>query len=254
LRLDQVNESELSRLLSDYLDGSQAHPSVLEPSLLLTAHRLGDLAQLLPAPEAAFEQQVWRRLQAVETERQPRRLLQGFRLRWLAPVAALVLLVLLVLPGPRQALGDWFASFWVGDVQVAVVSEPTPRPALVAERQSFEDLEQAAATTGFGLLEPSYLPQGYHLVSVEAVTFDELPLWMRPLYVEARYQPADARPEIGYYAVLREFNTARTGQSRMSEIQLLSESVHSVQDVRLAHGAAGAVSYTHLTLPTTPYV
>lgn len=238
-----MNESQLSRLLSDYLEapGQRTPPPLLDPGLVLAAQRLEALADLLPAPEAAFERRVWQRLQATEAKPARRPLLQGLRLRWLAPAAFLFLLVLFAFPGPRQALGDWVASFQVGEVQVSVVTEATSRPALAAARQRFDGLKEAADATGFELLQPGYLPPGYAVSSVEAVTFDELPVWMRPLYIEVRYQPADARPEIGYYAVLREFNTASTNQSRVSEIQLLSESVHSVQDLQLAQGAAGVL-------------
>lgn len=217
----------------------------LDPGLLPVAARLAALPGLLPPPEPAFEQRVWAQVRTAErpvggpawgwAERLwGRRPLGGLRL--LAPLAALLLLVVLVLPGPRQALSSWVARFRVGDLQVAVVSDATPLPSLAAQRERYATLAAAARASGMDLREPGYLPAGYTLAGVEAVSYQGLPVWMQPLYVEATYRPADARADLTTYAVLRQFNSTRGRDIRVGQIEFASESVRMAEDVTLANG------------------
>lgn len=217
----------------------------VDSTLLAAAERLAALPSLLTAPDPAFEQRVWARVRAVETaaNRRGRPMprmgwplirIEGWR--WLAPAAALLLVILLVLPSPRQVLGNWMARFRVGAVEVAVAPEETVRPQLAGHSQVYASLAEAEAAAGFSLLKPAYLPAGYRLHAVEAVSFDGLPLWMQPLYVEADYRPAGAHPDVGYYAALRQFNAGRPGEIRVGQIEFQSEAVRNAVDVSLASG------------------
>lgn len=210
------------------------------PDLLPVAARLAALPGLLPPPEPTFERRVWAQLAAAEPQPGWRQRLWAGRpaggLRLLAPLAALLLLVLLVLPGPRQALGSWVARFRVGNMQVAVVPDETPLPALAAASESYATVAAAARATGLHLREPTYLPAGYTLQEVEAVTYQGLPAWMQPLYVEASYGPPDASATAGPYAVLRQFNSGHAGGLRVGQVEFQSESVHAAEDVALPNG------------------
>lgn len=218
-------------------DSAATGASGLDNALLATAERLAALPTLLPPPDPAFEQRVWARLRASEAAPdRPRRPMLRLGWQWLAPVAALLLLVVLVLPGPRQALGNWMARFRVGGVEVAVAPEETARPQLAGRSQVYASLADAEGDAGFALLRPAYLPAGYSLDTVVAVSFDGLPVWMRPLYVEAAYRPADARPEVDYYATLRQFNAGRTGAIQVGQIEFQSEAVRTAQDITLPNG------------------
>ena len=217
----------------------------LDQDLLPVAARLAALPGLLPPPDAAFEQRVWARVRGAEQHAGGpgqgwRERLGGWRpvggLRVLAPLAAVLLLVVLVLPGPRQALGSWVARFRVGDLQVAVVTDAAPLPALAAHHERFATLEGAARASGMELREPSYLPAGYGLAGVEAVSYEGLPVWMQPLYVEATYRPADATSELTTYAVLRQFNSTRGRDIRVGQIEFTSESVRAAEDITLPNG------------------
>lgn len=250
-----MSEREQAKTFSEQLDrlrrrdgaerpGSEADLAGIDPGLLAAATRLAALPDLLPLPDAAFERRVWSRLRAIEpvlseanvTEPAPGwpdRLRAGLALRVLAPLAAILLIAVLVLPGPRQALATWVARFQLGRVHVAVVSDETTRPALDAESQHFASLADAEAAAGFDLLEPAYLPAGYGLFGVEAVYYAALPAWLQPLYVEASYRPAAASPEVRYYAVLREFNASQAGGVKVGEIEFQSETVRDASDVAL---------------------
>lgn len=220
-------------------DGADRPAGVGEPdgALLATVERLAGLSSLLPAPDPVFEQRVWARVRAVETTADRRgRPAPRLGWRWLAPAAALLLVILLVLPGPRQALGNWMARFRVGAVEVAVEPEETVRPQLAGSSQVYASLAEAEAAAGFALLKPAYLPTGYSLHTVETISFAGLPLWMQPLYVEADYRPAGARPDVDYYAVLRQFNTGRPGQIRVGQIEFQSEAVQNAVAVTLPNG------------------
>jgi hypothetical protein len=216
-----------------------------DPALLLVAARLAALPGLLPPPEPAFEQRVWAQVRVAEqTAKGPaqgwaqrlwgRRPVGGLRL--LAPLAALLLLVVFVLPGPRQALSSWVARFRVGDLQVAVVPDATPLPSLAARRERHATLAAAAQALGMDLQEPGYLPAGYTLEVVDAVFYEGLPVWMQPLYVEATYRPAGAPSDLTTYAVLRQFNSTRGRDIRVGQIEFASESVRTAEDVTLPDG------------------
>lgn len=244
-----MNERDLSDNLSQFLDNTgsdAATPVDLDAGLALAAARLAALPDLLPKPEPAFERQVWSRLRRIQNDQPARRrwswsVTRPLRLRWLLPVAGALLVILLVLPGPRQVLGDWMARFSVGDVQVVVSPEVTSRPVLASREDQFDSLADAAQAAGYALLEPAYLPPGYHLSGVTSVSFDQLPVWMQPLFVEASYRPDDAQTHIGYYAVLREYTTARSGQTGLDAIEFQAEAVHAASDVVLGNGQRGVL-------------
>jgi len=239
-----LNERQRARLFDERLEQllqGQA-PDALngqDAGLLAAAGRLRRLPDLLPAANATFEDEVWARMRAVKPARSgwlrwP--VLQPVNLAWLAPLAALLLIVLLILPGPRQAFATWAASFRLGRVQVAVTPEDTSRAPLTAQGQVFASFAGAEAAAGFDLLEPAWLPAGYELTQVENVSYEGLPAWLRPLYVEASYRPAAVDPLVSYYAMLREFNAAQQGDIQVGQIEFPPETVRTARDVTLASG------------------
>lgn len=260
-----MNEQQQAKLLAQLLDGHQPlrylqleegadwdqdDRADIESGILPTAARLAALPELLPPPDPAFEHRLWSHLAQLSVPAAQKRRDRSWwpfgRARsqpWIrglamvmAPVAAVLLFVFLVLPGPREALGNWMARFNLDTVDVVVAPEETTRPELAAATQSFADLATAADAAGFALLEPAYLPADFHLQRVETVSFEQLPTWLQPLYVEASYRPARPSPQIAYYAVLREFNTRRGDGSRLGELEFQSEAVDSVQNITLSNG------------------
>ncbi|MEA3334393.1 MAG: hypothetical protein U9R25_00670 [Chloroflexota bacterium] len=239
-----MDEKELAGQLSDFLDDSPDWPLPvgLDAGTVETAARLAALPTLLPDADPVFGQRVWARLQAIETqaESSQRKLAWswpgGFNLRWLAPVAALLLVIVLVLPGPRQALGNWMARFSLGSVDVAVAPEETVRPALAATEMAFDTLAAAEERSGFELRAPSFLPHGYRLTGVDMVTYGALPLSLQPLYVESRYEPDYPAGDVGFYAVLRQFNGRLPSGDSPSRIEFQSQDVHSVNEIVIGEG------------------
>jgi hypothetical protein len=240
----------MAQLLSQYLDRLLDKTALddLDPGMLETAARLAALPELMPPVEPAFEQSVWNRLNRLAAEERPSTGLLGGRwsmpslsLRWLAPVAALLLIVVLVLPGPRQVLGNWMARFRLENVQVVVAPEQTVRPELAARRQVYDSLAEAADAAGIHLYQPGFLPADYGLASVLSVSYDALPLWLQPLYVESSYRPSQADENVNYYAVVRQFNARRSGPGGIDEIEYQSEAVQTAREILLNDGRHPAV-------------
>lgn len=235
--MNERNEAEaFNRQLELLLAGELSADS----DLLAAAQRLAALPELLPPPDPQFEGRVWTRVRRAQTRRPERFGRLGWRprpgLRWLAPLAALLLAVIVLLPGPRQALGNWMAHFRIGGVQVAVVPEETVRPSLVATVQEFASLAQAERAAGLPLLQPGYLPPAYGVRSVQAVTYTALPAWMQPLYVEITYGPTGDDASRSTYALLREYNAGRPGQIKVGQIEFQSQTVHQAQELTLPNG------------------
>ena len=239
-----MNEKEQSRQFNAFLDHLTSHPGAAPEApdgmadLAAVAGRLFVLRDALPPPEPVFQQRVWRQVR--QTQQPARRAgildtLAGMRLRWLAPIAAAILLVVLVLPGPRTALGNWMASFRLGSVDVVVAPEPTVRTALTDHHQVFESLAAAQQATGMVLAAPSFLPAGYTFSGAEAISFEELPVWMRPLFVESRYEQA-AGDTVGSYLLLRQYNASQTSPSQLGELEYQSADVDDVHQVTLTDG------------------
>ena len=158
------------------------------------------------------------------------------RLRFLAPFAVLAVALLVLLPGPRAAVGNWMARIRLGRVDLVLAPEPTPRSVLVASSQDFASLGEAEQAAGFHVLAPAYLPAGYDLTAVQSVSYEQLPVWMRPLYVESTYRPERAKPE-QVYALLRQFNARQAGGVQIGEIEYQSQDIRSTRALTLAHGA-----------------
>lgn len=244
---------ELDQLLHRPLPGAPdaaTEAARLDTATLATVARLAVLPSLLAVPEADFEQRVWAQVRAVEavadrSHRSRPRLgwpsTQVGGWRWLAPAAAALLVILLVLPGPRQALGNWMARFRLDAVEVAVTPEETVRPQLVGNSQAYVSLAEAESDIGLALLKPAYLPSGYGVAGVQAVSFEGLPVWMQPLYVEVTYGPPDASPDVSYYAALRQFNAGRAGAIRVGQIEFQSEAVRTALDITLPNGLAAVL-------------
>lgn len=239
-----MDEKEQSRQFNVFLDQVTSQPGATPESpadmadLAAVAGRLFVLRDALPPPDPAFEQRVWRQVRRVQ---QPARragifdTLSGMRLRWLAPIAAVILIVLLVLPGTRTALSNWMASFRLGALAVVVAPETTERPVLTDQHQAFESLATAEQSAGMTLAAPGYLPAGYSLTGAEAVSFEELPVWMQPLFVESRYETASG-DTTGAYLLLRQYNASQTSRSQLGELEYQSEDVDDVQQIMLNGG------------------
>ncbi len=243
-----MDEKQQARQFNIFLDSLIQNPGTTPSApegmadLAQVAGQLFAVSEQLPPPDPVFQQQVWRRVRQAQ---QPARRrwyegLAGMRLRWLAPIAAVILLVVLVLPGPRTALGNWMASFRIGAVDVVVAPEPTERTALTDQHQVFELLAAAQQATGMVLAAPSFLPAGYAFSSAEAISFEELPVWMRPLFVESRYEQA-AGDSTGPYLLLRQYNASQTSQSQLGELEYQSGDVDDVQQVTLSDGTAAVL-------------
>ena len=204
--------------------------------LAAVAGQLMALSDQLPPPTAVFQQQVWRRVrQAQQPAHRPwYDAFAGLRLRWLAPIAAVILVVVLALPGPRMALSNWMGSISVGTVDVVVEPDPAVRPALTDQHQAYDSLAMASQATGMRLLAPAYLPAGYEPAGIEAVSFEELPLWMQPLFVESRYELNKKRSDD--YVLLRQYNASRSGQAELGQVEYHSEDVSDTKQLALADG------------------
>lgn len=237
-----MNEKEQARqfglLLDQWIGQGGPAPATREGAgdLIAAAAPLIALCGSLPPPEPGFEQRVWRQVRTVQ---QPARggwldALTGRRTRWLAPLAAALLLVLLVLPGPRSALSKWVGSIRLGSVDVVVAPELPQRPALTDQIQQFASLEDARQSTGMALAAPASLPDGFALAGVQAVSLEELPAWLRPLFVESRYQRAGG--PAGDYLLLRQYNASRSDQGGLGEVEYQSDDVGAVRQLTLDDG------------------
>ena len=252
-----MNERDAARQLSEALDqlvsqtgsvgadpaGRPATAVPLESGMSQAIARLSALPVLLPAPDAAFEQRVWQRVRAADQAGGQRRRLAlglstpaGMRLRFLVSFAVLALALLVLLPGPRAAVGNWMARIRLGRVDLVLAPEPTHRSVLVASSQDFASVADAERAAGFHVLAPAYLPAGYDLTTVQSVSYDQLPVWMRPLYVESTYRPERTGPE-QVYVQLRQFNARQAGGVQVGEIEYQSQDIRSTRALTLTHGA-----------------
>ncbi|MEZ4767103.1 MAG: hypothetical protein R2844_01590 [Caldilineales bacterium] len=237
-----MNEKEQARQFSAFLDvwmHSPDAPPDAPDGMADLAAVAGDLFAVrthLPAPPPAFEQRVWRQVRQVEKPARRAGLLGSLpelRLRWFAPVAAAILLVVLVLPGPRMALSNWMGSIQLGSVDVVVSPDPAVRPVLSDQHQLYDSLEAAAEATGLALAAPASLPSGYAPDRYEAVSFAELPVWMQPLFVESRFVSADDPSE---YLLLRQYNASRSDQSQLGQVEFQSKDVDETRQLTMSDG------------------
>ena len=239
-----MNEQDQAHQFSLYLDDFTRSPGavITEPEGMADmAQVVGALLALpkrLPPPDLAFQQQVWRQVRQAEAS-PPHPGWQWswpeFRLRWLAPVAAALLLVIVMLPGPRTALGNWMARLSVGTVDVSVAPEEVVRPALAEHSQSYASQAEATSATGIALQTPAFLPEGFVPVTVTALSFDGLPQWLSPLFVETRFEPAGEQPA-GAYLLLRQYNASQAGDTSLGELEYQSEDVDAAEEVALTGG------------------
>lgn len=237
-----MNEQEQSRQFNAFLDAWAQSPGAAPDApegmadLAAIAGQLFAVRDQLPQPTPAFQQRVGRQLRLAQ--RPARRAgvfgsRPGLRLRWLAPIAALILVVVLVLPGPRMALSNWMGSIELGSVAVVVSPDPPVRPALTDEHQLFDSLAAAAEATGMALATPAYLPPGYAPVRFETVSFEELPVWMQPLFVESRFVSGS---DADQYLLLRQYNASRSDQTQLDQVEFQSKDVNATRQLTLHDG------------------
>jgi len=130
---------------------------------------------------------------------------------FLQPAAALALVALLglFLTGPgHQAMAELRAILHIGTVQVEVAPEGTTPPTTAVQayrgvvEQEVPSVEAARQMVSYPLLEPGYLPEGYQLRRVQAISLEEGPTWLRePFFVEMYFAPDDASPDFIYLSL-----------------------------------------------------
>lgn len=211
--------------------------------LLSTAQQLTSLAAALPPPSLALAQRV-RRLAAAPAPA-ARRLDSIWAPRpWLraAAVAALVLLALSLFTAPGQrAMAALMASFRLGDnagrdVQINVSPDqlPTGSQYAGARAETLANLDAARGRVPYPLLEPGWLPPGYTLHSVSAVSYTNMPDWFpQPLYIETAYRTTPA-PAVSFDLTLRQFGVALGETGRIRTLRFDSVDVSSMQEVQVA--------------------
>lgn len=213
-------------------------------SLLTSARQLRSLAASLPPPSLALSQRV-RKLTAAPAP--------GARLAWLrlpsfrvATALALVLLAALIFTKPGQrAVAALMATLNLGDgaahpvqVNVSPDRQPTGPEYAGARAESLADLDAARARVPYPLLEPAWLPAGYRLQNVAAISYDGMPDWFpQPLYIETDYRAAGRRA-LTFDLTLRQFGVALGDAGHIRTLRFDSVDVTSTQEVQVNDRAA----------------
>lgn len=213
-------------------------------SLLTSARQLRSLAASLPPPSLALSQRV-RKLTAASAP--------GARLAWLrlpsfrvATALALVLLAALIFTKPGQrAVAALMATLNLGDgaahpvqVNVSPDRQPTGPEYAGARAESLADLDAARARVPYPLLEPAWLPAGYRLQNVAAISYDGMPDWFpQPLYIETDYRAA-GRQALTFDLTLRQFGVALGDAGHIRTLRFDSVDVTSTQEVQVNDRAA----------------
>lgn len=245
-RENKIPTSDAEWAAADALEAaweSHVQPDADLLPLLSTAQQLTSLAAALPPPSLALAQRV-RRLTAPPAPA-ARRLDSMWAPRpWLraAAVAALVLLALSLFTAPgQQAMAALMASFRLGDnagrdvqVNVSPDQSPTGLQYAGARAETLANLDAARGRVPYPLLEPAWLPPGYTLQSVSAVSYTNMPDWFpQPLYIETAYRPASA-PALSFDLTLRQFGVALGETGRIRTLRFDSVDVSSMQEVQVA--------------------
>ena len=215
-------------------------------SLLASARQLRGLAASLPPPSLALTQRV-RKLTAAPAAA------PGARLAWLrlpsfrvATALVLVLLAALIFTKPGQrAVAALMATLNLGDgaahpvqVNVSPDRQPTGPEYAGARAESLADLEAARARVPYPLLEPAWLPAGYRLQHVAAISYDGMPDWFpQPLYIETDYRAA-GRQALTFDLTLRQFGVALGDAGHIRTLRFDSVDVTSTQEVQVNDRAA----------------
>lgn len=226
---------------------SDVQPDADLQPLLFTARQLTDLAAALPPPSLALTQRV-RRLTAAPP-RPAGRLQRIWSPRpWLRVATALVLAVLALslftAPGQR-AMAALMASLNLGDgaahnVRVNVSPDPlrTGPQYTGARAENLANLDTARARVPYPLLEPAWLPPGYTLQGVSAVSYAGMPDWFpQPLYIETDYRAAGAS-RVSFDLTLRQFGVALGETGRIRTLRFDSVDVTATQEVQVNGRAA----------------
>jgi len=161
-------------------------------SLLFTASQLRALAASLPPPSLALSQRVRRLTLAPDSSPFGRASGPLTRLAWprmpylkLAGALALVMLAVMLFTTPGQrAMAALIATLNLGDgtarpvqVNVSPDSQPAGQQAAGARAETLASLDVARGRVPYPLLEPGWLPTGYTLYSIAAVSYNGMPDW-----------------------------------------------------------------------------
>lgn len=222
-------------------------------SLLFTASQLRALAASLPPPSLALSQRVRRLTLAPNSSPFGRASGPLTRLAWprmpylkLAGALALVMLAVMLFTTPGQrAMAALIATLNLGDgtarpvqVNVSPDSQPAGQQAAGARAETLASLDVARGRVPYPLLEPGWLPTGYTLYSIAAVSYDGMPDWFpEPLYIETDYRAAAAQ-SLAFDLTLRQFGVALGDAGRIRTLRFDSVDVASTQEVQV-NGRAG---------------
>ena len=164
----------------------------------------------------------------------------------IATVLALVVLALVLFTTPGQrAVAALMATLNLGDgtahpvqVNVSPDRQPTGTQYAGARAETLASLDAARARVPYRLLEPGWLPSGYTLQSVAAISYDGMPDWFpQPLYIETTYRAA-AMPSLTFDLTLRQFGVALGEAGHIRTLRFDSVDVTSTQEVQVNGRAA----------------
>lgn len=222
---------EIDRLLA----GTPAKPQQESPSYageLGVARRLHQLSAGLPPAPDRLRQRV---AAIVEAPCPPRQRRTWRSAAWGAATAVLVLTVLwMVVPSGQQVWAQIMRVF-LGQTRVELT--PTMEPPTRAVRERLRDLLSAELSMGRAPALPKYLPEGYELLEIAAISYPDLPSWIsQPFYLELAYGTEGAPPGLW----LRQYRLLFRDYGGIESIQTPGGLVAAIEEVDVS-GAAGAL-------------
>jgi hypothetical protein len=226
--------ADLSAAIDQMMLAPDAQPvqaSNADADLLDTAQRLAHLPALLGPVDPALEGRV---MGIVRSGLEPRRPKRRYRLGWaVAGLAIILLLATWLTPIGQTSLASFLSVFNLGRTQVRITPVNTPAAPLatgVAQSTAVQrpmTMEEAQARFGFDIPEPSYVPQGYRLLSVSSYSYPDLPAWIQqPFFIELVYGH-----DSGDVCKLRIYPITLGDKASISGLDLQAAPIHTVQDV-----------------------
>lgn len=231
---ESVRAERVSAAVDRFLHDPDAQPELFDPAdgeLLAIARQLARLPALLGPVNPALEQRVMRQVQAANrsTGWAPR-----FRLAWvIAGLVAVLLAVMLLSPVGQTAVGSFLAVFRLGrtEVRIGPAYTPSALPATVVASHTAVleslTLAEAQAQLAFAIPQPTYLPAGYQLKTVQSYTYPDLPAWVsQPFFVELHY--ADRQEG---ELILRVYSTMLGSEASISALNFQAGPIQDVRNV-----------------------